>query len=338
MQAQTPQRSLIQRLFRSADEGRLRAGWRLLLHLVLFGISFLIVSAFAGVLVLVFGLPLPAPGEIDSPFFILIPAISITLATWLARRWLDRRSFASLGLQLDSHTLPDLLFGIFLPGVLLALVFLAFWRIGWLTIEGWAGDVEPTEGLLATSLGSSLLLWVIVGYQEELLSRGYQLQNLAEGLGLPWGVVVSSGIFGVLHILNPNAGLSSTLGIFAAGIFLAYAFIRTDRLWMAIGLHIGWNFFLGTVFGFPVSGVTPGFRLIRHTVVGPEWITGGAFGPEAGFVVLPTLLLGALWIRAFTRRRDGYVAPARFREGFLGERLATSAPTSQSEPEAKNSA
>jgi hypothetical protein len=109
-------------------------------------------------------------------------------------------------------------------------------------------------------------------------------------------------MFGLLHIFNPNATWVSTAGIFFAGVYLAYGYIRTKQLWLPIGLHIGWNFFEGVVFGFPVSGLDI-YALTRITVNGPDLWTGGAFGPEAGLIVLPALLLGGFLIFLYTRIR-----------------------------------
>jgi len=102
---------------------------------------------------------------------------------------------------------------------------------------------------------------------------------------------------------NPNATWVSAAGIFFAGIYLAYGYIRTRQLWLPIGLHIGWNFFEGVVFGFPVSGLDI-YALLRIKVSGPELWTGGAFGPEAGLIVLPSILLGVIFIYWFTRNRE----------------------------------
>jgi membrane protease YdiL (CAAX protease family) len=128
------------------------------------------------------------------------------------------------------------------------------------------------------------VVFILVGWNEELLSRGYQMQNIASGTNLFWGVVLSSSVFALLHLGNPNATWVSTAGIFFAGVFLAYGYIRTKQLWLSIGLHIGWNFFEGVVFGFPVSGLDI-YALTRIEVSGPELWTGGAFGPEAGLIV-----------------------------------------------------
>jgi hypothetical protein len=110
-----------------------------------------------------------------------------------------------------------------------------------------------------------------------------------------------------LHLGNPNATWVSTLGIFLAGIFLAYGYIRTKQLWLPIGLHIGWNFFEGVGFGFPVSGLDDIYKLIRIEVTGPELWTGGAFGPEAGLIVIPALIVGGILIYLFTKNRDANI-------------------------------
>ena len=83
-------------------------------------------------------------------------------------------------------------------------------------------------------------------------------------------------------------------------VFLAYGYLSTKQLWLPIGLHIGWNFFEGVGFGFPVSGLDI-YHLTRITVSGPELWTGGAFGPEAGLILLPGLLLGTALIFAYAR-------------------------------------
>lgn len=68
-------------------------------------------------------------------------------------------------------------------------------------------------------------------------------------------------------------------------------------------MHAGWNFFQGPIFGFQVSGVD-NESLIRHSVIGSDWLTGGSFGPEAGIVVLPVVLLGLLVMYLWTAKRD----------------------------------
>jgi len=289
-----PPRSLLASIFLSPDERRLRAGWRLLLQTILTIICVAVLS-----LPLTF---LPSDSTAGVVVSDLVLTIGITLSIFLARRLLDRRPVASLGLTFDQHTLPDLLFGIGAMGVVMGLIYLAESLLGWLRFEGYAWQTQPLSEVLLGTVLSMFWVFMLVGWREELLSRGYHLQNLADGLNLPWGVIISSSVFGLLHLANPNASWIAALGIFFAGLFLAYGYLRTRLLWLPIGLHIGWNFFEGPVFGFPVSGLTMP-RLIQQVELGPDLWTGGPFGPEAGLIVLPALLVGAGLIYLYTRGR-----------------------------------
>lgn len=289
----------ILRIFLSPDESRLRAGWRLVLHTLILG---LVSSIF-----LLASLLLPAStGEgsvYTSLVTLVIELLSILIATWLARRFIDRRSFRSLGFKLTPKSWIDLGVGFAIPGLLMGLIFVFELLIGWTSFERWAWQGAEL-GSVAVGLASGLFAFILVGFSEEILSRGYHLQNLKDGLNLGWAVVISSGVFALLHAANPNSSWISTIGILFAGFYLAYGWIRTGQLWLSIGLHIGWNFFEGNVFGFPVSGLTT-FRLIHHTTTGPEIITGGAFGPEAGLIVLPAMALGILFIYLYTEKVPG---------------------------------
>ncbi|MBN2555685.1 MAG: CPBP family intramembrane metalloprotease [Anaerolineales bacterium] len=283
------------RLFLDKDEPRLRTAWRILVH------AFLVLLA---TLTASLGVFFAAPVFSAVPFDFLgpLPALlGITLATVLARRWVDKRSFTSLGFHFSPWTIQDLAFGTLLSGLLMTVIFLVEAAAGWIHITGNAlQHFTPLQAALL--LADSAWLYIAVGFSEELLSRGYQMQNLREGTNTPWGAILSSGIFGLLHTTNPSATLASTLGVAFAGIFLAYAWVRTRQMWLSIGLHVGWNFFEGTVFGFPVSGLG-GFHLVEQVPTGPALLTGGAFGPEAGLILLPLLVLGMLCIRQYTCTR-----------------------------------
>lgn len=290
--------SFLRSIFLSPDEARLRAGWRILLQIpLLFVLIFALVPSLYAVAALS-----PALAFVGEDAFLAL--IAFTLSIWIARRWLDRRSFRSLGLRWDAEASRDLLVGIFIPGLLMGLIFLAEWAFGWLEFQGFAWQSNPN---LLPQMGSWLAAFLMVGWYEELLSRGYWLQNIADGLGLPLGVFFSSAIFAVLHLGNPGASLISTIGILAAGYFLAFGYMRTRQLWLPVGLHLGWNFFEGPIFGFPVSGLET-TRLLLHKAVGPKLITGGVFGPEAGLIVLPALAIGAGLIYYYTRNHEAITA------------------------------
>lgn len=288
------ERSFLATIFLSPEEPRLRAGWRLLIQTLLM----LLFGAILGAVALLLGIL-----DFDSIWGQILNFLIVTGSVYVARRWLDRRSFESLGLRLDRNTLFDLLAGLGITFVQMGFIYVLMLGLGWLTFDGFAWEFDPVN-VVITSVLSFLVVFIFVGWNEELLSRGYHLQTIASGLNLFWGVMISSAVFGLLHLGNPNATWVSAAGIFLAGVYLAYGYIRTRQLWLPIGLHIGWNFFEGVVFGFPVSGLDI-YALTRITVHGPELWTGGAFGPEAGLIVLPSLVLGGVLIYLYTKRRAG---------------------------------
>jgi membrane protease YdiL (CAAX protease family) len=288
------ERSIFASIFLSPDEPRLRAGWRLLIQTLLmlvFGIIFGTIASLLGLL----------DGSLNSIWGQILNFFIVTGSVYVARLWLDKRSFESLGLKLDGRTLLDILAGIGITFIQMGFIYVLMLALGWLTFEGFAWEFDPINTVI-TNVLIFFVVFIFVGWNEELLSRGYHLQTIASGINLFWGVIISSAIFGLLHLGNPNATWVSAAGIFFAGVYLAYGYIRTKQLWLPIGLHIGWNFFEGVVFGFPVSGLDT-YALTRITVQGPEIWTGGAFGPEAGLIVLPSLILGAFLIYLYTMRR-----------------------------------
>ena len=292
----SPQRTFLQTIFLSPDEPRLRAGWRLTIHTIGYNLLLICIALPASIPILLLGI---------SPDNLLlneaIALFAIAPSVFLARHFLDKRSLTSLGLKLDVWLPLDILAGILIAFLMMGLIYLIEWWLGWASFEGFAWQTDKISTVLQNTL-LYLGIFILVGWNEELLFRGYRLQNIADGLNPIWGVLLSSLWFGIVHLANPNteAKFFVATGIFLAGVFLAYGYVSTKQLWLPIGLHIGWNFFEGVGFGFPVSGLDI-YRLTRITVSGPELWTGGPFGPEAGLVLLPGLLLGAALIFIYAR-------------------------------------
>jgi hypothetical protein len=192
----------------------------------------------------------------------------------------------------------------------MSLIFVIEWSAGWVVVTETLHVAIAGLSFIVAIIGA-LLLFVVVGVTEELLARGYHLLNLAEALHGSWlgrraalliAWLISSSLFGLLHIFNPNATWYTTLALMVAGLFLGLGFLLTGSLALPISLHITWNFFQGNVFGFPVSGnqyQSATFFAIEQG--GPALWTGGAFGPEAGLLGLLAILLGCAiiiwWVR-----------------------------------------
>jgi len=153
------------------------------------------------------------------------------------------------------------------------------WLLAGYVIEGVAErSAWPSRIVqgLAIAVASSVV--------EEVLTRGVVLRILAEVLGRWWALAVSSLLFGALHLANPHSSVIVGLGLaLQAGFLLGVAYLWTERLWLPIGLHGAWNFGQATVFGGALSGI-PVSAIIDAKLVGPEWISGGAFGIEGSLV------------------------------------------------------
>ena len=129
----------------------------------------------------------------------------------------------------------------------------------------------------------------VVGVGEEVLFRGIVFRMLDERWGTLVALILSSLLFGFLHITNENATVWSSIAITVeAGLLLGAAYKWSGSLWLPIGIHWAWNFFQGPVFGFAVSG-NETYSLISPVIEGPLWMTGGDFGAEAS---VPAVILG----------------------------------------------
>lgn len=152
------------------------------------------------------------------------------------------------------------------------------------------------DGASLAALSHAALLFALVGVFEEVIARGILLRLLEQGLGTWAALALSALVFGFGHRANPGATALSCLAIaLEAGVLLGAAYVATRSLWLPIGMHTAWNLFEGPVFGAPVSGNDlPSVFVARFP--GPDWLTGGSFGPEAG---VPTIVLGTLLGMAF---------------------------------------
>ncbi len=281
-------------LFYNRTEGRLPAFWRIAAHLILI-LAFLV--GYGRLMDL-----LPRSG-----FTVFLselnPVVGFTLATWLAARYLDNRPFRSFGLTPDRAWWREFGIGVATAFTAFSLIFILFRLLGWIDFSGYGWERAGSRPF-ALAIGGYFLKMLAVGYYEELMSRGYHLTNMVEGFtyggeagrrrAIALALFTSSLLFGLLHAGNPNFTFASLLGILLAGVILGLPYLLTGRLGYAIGLHFAWNFVQGAIFGFPVSGMPFRESLIQHRVTGPDWLTGGAFGPEAG--VLPLFILAVVGV------------------------------------------
>jgi membrane protease YdiL (CAAX protease family) len=159
---------------------------------------------------------------------------------------------------------------------------------------------------------------ILAGVLEEILIRGILFRILEQWLGSWIALSISAIIFGALHLFNPGATLFAGAAIaIEAGILLAAAYMLTRRLWLCIGTHIAWNFTQGGIYSVAVSG-GGGKGLLQSKMVGPEYLTGGAFGAEASVVALVVCLAAGLALLVLAVKK-GNVMPASWAGGTAVE-------------------
>lgn len=144
-----------------------------------------------------------------------------------------------------------------------------------------------------------LLTLAPAGLGEELMLRGLAFHAFKRRFGDWPAVLVSGSLFGVLHLTNPEGTWISSAVIALVGIWFSLLTVRSGSLWMAMGVHVAWNFGEGFVFGHPVSGHQPASPLFAATWPAPGFWSGGDFGPEAaGFTAIVLVIAVLLTLRA----------------------------------------
>ncbi|MBI3683408.1 MAG: CPBP family intramembrane metalloprotease [Acidobacteria bacterium] len=160
-----------------------------------------------------------------------------------------------------------------------------------------------------------LLFWmaffVAQSFSEEIMTRGYLLQRLAR-VFKGWGaIVLTSAIFAAGHMANDGATALSTLNTFLSGIGLGLALWRSGSLWLAVGVHAGWNT-MQTLCGAVLSGHAVRISRFEMAAVKPDFWSGGAYGPEAS-VLATFLLLAAIPALFLIPEKRGRLAAATVR-------------------------
>jgi membrane protease YdiL (CAAX protease family) len=205
-----------------------------------------------------------------------VDAIALLIATAVCIRAIDKRPWRDVWLD-SAAARPQLFATGFAVGALaIGVPILALVGAGWLR----SGPSAPGSWWAASVRVSLMLLPAAL--TEELLTRGYLLSVLRESWGWPWAIAATSIGFGLLHLQNPGATAGSVAMVTLAGFFLAAVVYATRSLYAAWMAHFAWNWTMAVLFHAAVSGLpleSPGYRYVD---AGPDWATGGQWGPEGG--------------------------------------------------------
>lgn len=241
-----------------------------------------------------------ASAERGSPsqlLFALVLAFTAMGAYYAYVRIIERRPVAELS---TSGAVRELGSGLLLGAGLFTLTVAVLALLGVYRVTG----VGTWVGVLTVLVAS-----INAGVVEEILFRGIFFRIVEESLGSWLALLLSALFFGLTHLGNPNATLFGAVAIaLEAGILLAAGYLLTRRLWLAIGLHIAWNFTQGGIFGIAVSGIALD-GLLQGELRGPVLLSGGAFGAEASVIAVAVCLTAGALLVLRARRKGRIVEP-----------------------------
>jgi membrane protease YdiL (CAAX protease family) len=288
------------RLLRT-DDGRYRAPWRLLVFVVATIVGLLVAQGIFAPLVL--GIARVAGVHLSLDATIL--CVALALAHVAALRWLDDRPWRSVAMGAGSWQPSALVTGTISGTLAIGVPILLLVGIGWLALR------SAPDGS-STSLALRMLVFLApAALAEELMFRGYPLTVLAESLGPKAAVLLTSVVFGLIHLSNPDPELGPIVMVMLAGVWLGVVRLATGSLWAAWLAHLAWNWTMAGLWHAKVSGL--GLEIVDWQLAdaGPDWATGGSWGPEGGVFAALGMLSGTLW---FLARPRGAVRAGGVRE------------------------
>ena len=276
----------------------LRAGWRLLIYLVL------VIGISSGISILVRHFVGRQTGLPSTQIMTLQEALSFALVfgvAWVMSR-IEHRSPGVYGLPVGEafgrKFWLGFLFGLVEISLLIGLIS-AFggYSFGPLAIHG--SDIVKW-GLI------HLVLFIFVGFFEEFLFRGYMQYTLADGIGFwPAGIILSV-LFGAVHLQNPGEGWIGAVSVVWVGLFFVFTLQRTGNLWYAVGLHASFDWGESFLYSVPDSGAMMQGHLSNAILpLTPKWLTGGSVGPEGSvfcFLTIGLQFLIVMWL--FPKNRN----------------------------------
>lgn len=221
-------------------------------------------------------------------------ALAFVLVATLFTRLLDRQPLSQLGFQLN-NALRRTAMGAGVAVFIIGLIALILWASGYASF--WY------SGLAGVQVASMLFTMIMIAIGEECFCRGYIQRNLQQSLSPLPAIVISAAIFMLMHAGNPSKNLLAMPGIFTGGLLLGINYLYTRNLWFGIALHTTWNFLQGPLLGFVVSGLHLPSVLIQ-TNTGPDWMTGGSFGPEASVLACVLNIVITLLLSKYFRKRE----------------------------------
>ena len=214
---------------------------------------------------------------------------------------IEKNSLSSLGF-VKRNWLKYLAWGILLSLLQMGVIALVYQVCGIGTFELNELSLEPILFILGL-----FPFWLLQGGTEEVATRGWLLTRIAARTNLPLAIVISSSLFGILHMGNAGVTFLSVLNIILDGVLAGLLFIYTDSIWLVVAQHGTWNYVQGNLLGFQVSGTGADASIFSFTMgSGPDWLTGGAFGAEGSIITTLVLLVSLVIVYRLGERKEKF--------------------------------
>jgi membrane protease YdiL (CAAX protease family) len=199
--------------------------------------------------------------------------------------YIEKRPIRTMGLQ-TTGKLKNYLVGALIGIISVSVITIILFLQGMIAFKSYNAFEPLILGLIA-------LGWVVQSASEEIAVRGWLIPMLGDRSNLITAIVLTSIIFGILHLFSSGVTVISFVNLIFSGVFFAAYAIYSNNIWGVCGLHFSWNLTLANIYGLPVSGfVSNGQTVFTVEEIGNIIFTGGAFGPEGGIVTTIILLLG----------------------------------------------
>jgi membrane protease YdiL (CAAX protease family) len=244
------------------------------------------------------------PGKLRSQeiLFQWISLASVVLATWIMLRRVDKLPWSTVGLDRAAAS-PQLLGKGFALGALtIGVASLILLGTGMMRID------QTLPGSWWGEAWRSTLVFLPAAFFEELFIRGYVFAVLRRAGGWKLALILTSVVFGLLHAWNPNPDAESILAVIVAGFFLGAIFLATRSLYATGVAHFAWNWVMSGALHIAVSGVPsrdPDYRVVE---TGPDWLTGGPWGPEGGLAAVAAMFVVLFYLYGRYLRRLEWTA------------------------------
>ncbi len=219
------------------------------------------------------------------------------LATWVMVNLIDRSSWDYVGLGKTAASPRTIVFGAVLGFLPIAV------PSALLLLTGQLDAVRTADGSWWGATSLTFLNLLPAAFGEELFIRGYLFSIMRDAIGWRWTLIWTSVVFGLLHMSNPGADAQSVGIVMLAGFFLGSLYLATKSLYAATAAHFVWNWFMAAGLHTPVSGIAvkaPDYQVID---AGPDWLTGGKWGPEGGFAAAIGMFAILIYLHARHLRR-----------------------------------